>query len=123
MSERIFWNNTPNGIEIGVEVTVVDQSQYEDGVFVFDGKLDSVIASLLRIKATIPEEFRAVAEFEIESRSDYDSHRASVVVKYRRPATAEESAQWHSQRAADAARREAQERATLLALQSKYGSA
>lgn len=66
-------------------VTVVEQEQYAAGPFCFDGPLDAVIDSLIAIRNSIPEEYRASAMCSIASVSDYeDSHHASIEVTYTR---------------------------------------
>lgn len=128
MGERVERDESVNGAALRVVVSVVNQEQYDGGTFDFgnsyeDGTLDRVLASLNSIRDQIPEEFRSTARCEIESRSGYEgSHYASIAVSYTRPATTEEVAQWHHSRAVQASHREAQERATLAALQAKYGA-
>jgi hypothetical protein len=103
-----------------VTVTLADAEQYDDGF-----PPSSAMEFMAWLKGhldSIPEEFRASAELEIDSNSGYeDSHYAHVVLSYQRPATAEEIAARVDKRARRAAEALAQEKAAYEALKQKYG--
>lgn len=77
-------------------VYVAHQQQYDGGPFTFgasytDGSLDEVLASLQKIRDSIPKQYRAKARCAIDSKGGYEgSHYASIEVSYERPETDEE---------------------------------
>jgi len=106
--------------------TVVEQSKYDGGEFDFGasydaGSLDRVIASLLKIRESIPSEYRANAFCEIGSYMSHDNSYATIEIGYSRPET---DAEMDARIGDDEARRiamESNERAVLARLQEKYG--
>lgn len=117
---------TSDGKFVVVEC-VVAHSQFDEGRFNFgdnysDGSLDLVIQSLLDIKNSIPEEYRASARCSIDSEGGYEgSHYATIEVTYVRPATDEEIEVYHRQQALRQAEQEAKERRELERLIVKFG--
>jgi hypothetical protein len=105
-------------------VTVLNQERYGcEGGFVFDGKLDDVIGSLVKIREEIPEEYRASAECVIESESGYeDSHYATILVTYSRPETDDEVTKRLKSELIRNEQAEKEERAAFERLQKKYGT-
>lgn len=106
---------------------VADQEQHESGPFNFGddlaGSLHRVIESLVAIRESVPEEYRAEAFCEFRSRSDYDGGGIPTIqVSYRRPETDEEVVERLSWEAHMRSLTEQEERATLAALQSKYAA-
>ena len=104
-----------------VRVCVLDQEQYSSGDFLFDGKLDDVIASLQKIRDKIPEEYRAVADCDIDTSSGYEgSYYAHIEVNYWRPQTEAEIAERQRGREEAAATRRAAARAEYERLRKMF---
>jgi len=103
-----------------VNVVVFRGEKYDDN-FPDTGSLFAFADWLQAVIASIPEEYRSVAEIEIDSTSGYKgSHYATIEISYRRPETDEE---WAAREAAierRAAEVEASERRQLAALMVKY---
>lgn len=112
-------------------VNVVKQEKYDSGPFDFGGmergSLDSVIKSLLKIRASIPPEFRRDAICDIDSVLSFeDSHYATIEVYYYRRETAEEISDRiqrdeNFRRHAQVAQEES-ERAEYERLKAKFGA-
>lgn len=111
-----------------VQVTVVDQEEYDDGPFEFgkswkDGSLDKVIASLQKIRESIPQEYRESARCMIDSANGYEGeHYAHIEVNYERLETLEEARKRKVDEARQEAEQEARELAEYRQLKAKYGS-
>lgn len=111
----------------GITVKVLYQDQYGSGPFDFgseytDGSLDRVIASLQRIRDSIPEEYRKIARCEIEAISRYESAYASIAVNYPRLETDEELTARLAAADARAAEIRTRELAELERLKAKYAA-
>lgn len=94
--------------KLKIKVEVASQKQFDEGPFIFDGKVADLIANFQSIIDGIPEEWRSSAEFEIDSVSGYEeSHYPQISVWYYRDETDEE---FNSRIAAENARRDAEQR-------------
>jgi hypothetical protein len=111
-----------------VREVVTHQERHDKGPFDFgsgyeDGSLDRMIGSLYAIRGRIPEQYRSNARCEISSQSGYDGdHSPTIEVQYKRPETDEEVVERLSWEAYMRSLTEAEERATLAALQAKYAA-
>lgn len=113
------------------QVTVVQQERYDAGPFDFgaiyeDGTLDNVIHSLMAIRDSIPEEYRADARCEIGSESGSESgyecsHYASIEVRYYRPELPEETSRRLATEREMAEAEIAKARAQYEMLKAKFG--
>ncbi len=93
-----------------IRETVIEQTEYEDGLFHFGsdydaGSLDAMINSLRAIRARIPEKYQKVACAIISGGDD----RASISVHYFRPETAKEATARKTREAAERKRHEAEQ--------------
>lgn len=119
---RNVWPNEVERLQLRAtkRVSVLDAEQYEDGFP--PGKLPDFMAWLAEHINRIPEEYRASAEIEIDSRGSYeDSHYATIKISYVRPETDEE---WDARKANVMSRvrqAEEQERKAYEALKAKFG--
>lgn len=104
-----------------VSIKVVAQERHEAGPFVFDGRLDEVIASLVAIRESIPEPYRGEATCEITSVTDFDYHVARIDIEYPRPETDAEIAAREAKNAQAEAARVAEQRRQYEALKAKFG--
>jgi hypothetical protein len=103
-------------------VLVVGEEEFEDGELVFDGMLDEVIASLVRIREEVPEEYRALARCKIDSDVEYDNPPARIKITYCRPEMDEEVTKRLQSELIQNEMRDREERAALDRLQKKYGT-
>lgn len=103
-----------------VQITIFNQEQYDDEWI--PDKLVDAIAWLTGKLEEIPEEFRAIAEIEVDSESGYEgSHYGHIEITYRRPETDEEMATRLAEEKRCANARERDEMETLRRLKLKYG--
>ena len=88
-----FWSDRNQWL---TSITLVSQERSDNGPFDFGenygkGSLERVINSLLLIRDSIPEEYRADAYCAIDSASGYEGdHWPSIEIGYKRPATDDE---------------------------------
>lgn len=105
-----------------IRVTVCKCEQYaEDWPFSDDSKLSDVVAWFAAREQEIPEEFRAKARCEIDSRLIYDSALATIEISYLRSETDQEMADRQQRAARAVADDRARELELLRRLQAKYG--
>lgn len=110
-----------------VNVIVCDQEQYDSGPFDFgadyeNGTLSRVLNSLIKIRDSIPKEYRDVASCGIDSVGGHEGeHYAHIQVGYMRPATEKEIAAALAEEKAKKKATEAQERAFYDKLKQRYG--
>ena len=88
-----------------LRVVVLKCERYEMG-FDFQGELNGLITTLQTIRDAIPQEYRDVAEFDIDSRISYgDTSDPTIEISYRRPITLEEREAAEAKKKANAAAR------------------
>jgi hypothetical protein len=105
-----------------VYVKVWEVEQFEADFPSYDAKLVDVIAMLQQKLLEIPDEYRDVAECEIDSKAGYEgSTTALITIRYERPETAEEVAERTRRLYAAMKLVEDQERRKLAELAAKYG--
>lgn len=107
------------------KIAVASQEKYDSGPFEFgdgeDGSLDKVIESLAAIRASIPPEYREIAECSIESRTSYeDSSYATIDIAYTRPATPQEISDETDRIAARTREKESADRALYEKLKARF---
>ncbi len=86
-------------------------------------KLNDFIRQLGAALSEVPAEFRAKVECDLNKYTDYDCPMADIEAWYLRPETDDEWSARKAKHAAQLRHAEESERATLAALQAKYGSA
>jgi len=100
--------------------TLLDVEQHDENWM--PDKLSDAIEWLIKFLHQVPPRFRDSATIEIGSKSRYESTYATIEIKYWRPETELETGRREIDIAYLQSRQEAQERATLAALQAKYGT-
>ena len=98
-------------------ITAVSQAYGEQGPFIFEGTIDDVIASLVSIRDSIPEEYRGTARFTFETHED-----AGVVVEYQRPMTPDEQAEYQGRHTANLERQRQENKELAAAIRAYMAS-
>lgn len=97
-----------------------DNKWFDFGSKYEDGSLNKVIDSLLTIRESIPDEYRATARCEISNDSEFDMTYATIHVSYDRPETPEETAARKAKDKQEANERERIERSMFERLKARF---